>query len=127
MPQARAPVSPCPLRPAGHRWLFARDRSTVSEQADVCGACGMVRLTSFRTGQPRYEVAVGRRAVPESRRDRDRRLQEDRASEGTARRLTEARLRAEIARREAADPSDPRIKEARRELRALAGMVRRTG
>ncbi len=87
----------------------------------------MVRLTSFRTGQPRYEVAVGRRAVPESRRDRDRRLQEDRASEGTARRLTEARLRAEIARREAADPSDPRIKEARQELRALTGMVRHTG
>ena len=30
MPQAKAPVSPCPLRPAGHRWLLAPDRSTAS-------------------------------------------------------------------------------------------------
>ena len=79
----------------------------------------MVRLRSFRTGQPRYEVVVGRRAVPESHRDRDWRLHEGRAPEGTARRLMEARLRGEIARREAADRSDSRIKEARRELRVV--------
>jgi hypothetical protein len=38
---------------------------------------------------------------------------------GAARRLLVVRLREEIALRESAQPSDPRIEEARRELRAL--------
>ncbi len=41
----------------GHRWLLDRERSTTSCQADVCEACGMLRLTSFRTGQPSHEPA----------------------------------------------------------------------
>ena len=36
------------------------------------------------------------------------------------------RLRVEIAARDAAQPSDPRIEEARQELRALTGVTRDT-
>ncbi len=51
---------------------------------------------------------------------RDRRVVPDNATqERTARRLMVVRLRVEITKREAAQPSDPRIGEARRELRAL--------
>ena len=39
----------------------------------------------------------------------------------TARRLLMVRLRQEIARREAARPSDPRIRQARQRLGALTG------
>ena len=64
MPETRVTVPPCPFRRAGHRWLLDRERSTTSCQADVCEACGMLRLTSFRTGQPSYEpgdeVSFGR-------------------------------------------------------------------
>ena len=41
------------------------------------------------------------------------------ARDRTARRLLEVRLRLEIARREAAQPADPRIGQARQELHAL--------
>ena len=48
---------------------------------------------------------------------RDWRVVSDNATqERTARRLMVVRLRVEIAKREAAQPSDPRIGEARREL-----------
>ena len=47
-----------PLRPAGHRWLLDMERSTASRQADVCAACGMVRMTGFQTGQPTYEASA---------------------------------------------------------------------
>ena len=50
-------VPPCLFRRARHRWLLDRERSTASCQADVCEACGMLRMTSFRTGQPSYEPA----------------------------------------------------------------------
>lgn len=50
----------------------------------------------------------GRRVAPD-----------DRAREGAARRLMVVRLRVEIAKREQAQPTDPRIGEARQELRAL--------
>ena len=50
-------VPPCLFRRAGHRWLFDRERSTASCQANVCEACGMLRMMSFRTGQPSYEPA----------------------------------------------------------------------
>ena len=51
---------------------------------------------------------------------------DDGARERTAGRLLVARLRVEIAAREAAQPSDPRIEEARRELRVLTGVDRNT-
>ena len=40
----------------GGRWRvhdtrLDRERSTRDRQADVCQACGLVRLTSYRTGQ----------------------------------------------------------------------------
>ena len=53
-------------------------------------------------------------------------VSDDGARERTAGRLLMARLRVEIATREAAQPSDPRIGEARRELRALTGVDRDT-
>ena len=59
--------------------------------------------------------------------DRDRRTApDDGARKRTARRLMVVRLRVEIAARDAAQPSDPRIEEARQELRALTGVNRDT-
>jgi hypothetical protein len=59
--------------------------------------------------------------------DRDRRTApDDGARKRTVRRLMVVRLRVEIATREAAQPSDPRIEEARQELRALTGVTRDT-
>ena len=59
--------------------------------------------------------------------DRDRRtVPDDGARKRTARRLMVMRLRVEITAREAAQPSDPRIEEARQELRALMGVTRDT-
>ena len=55
MPRIKVTVPP--FRRGGHRWLFDRKRSTASCQAEVCEACGMLRLTSFRTGRPSYEPA----------------------------------------------------------------------
>ena len=37
--------------------VSVRGASLAACQADVCEACGMLRLTSFRTGQPCYELA----------------------------------------------------------------------
>ena len=51
-------IPPCPQRASGHAWRFARERSTRECEAYVCQACGLVRLTSYRTGQiVRYEAA----------------------------------------------------------------------
>ena len=59
--------------------------------------------------------------------DRDpRTVPDDGARERTARRLIVVRLRVEITTREAAQPSDPRVEEARQELRALTGVTRDT-
>ena len=44
-------VPSCPQRESGHLWRFDREHSTRVCQADVCQACGLVRLTSYRTGQ----------------------------------------------------------------------------
>ena len=41
----------CPRRDNGHWWRFAPARSTGDCQAEVRAACGLVRLTSYRTGQ----------------------------------------------------------------------------
>ena len=53
-------------------------------------------------------------------------VSDDVARERMAGRLLVARLRVEIATREAAQLSDPRVGEARRELRALTGVDRDT-
>ena len=59
--------------------------------------------------------------------DGSRRADADGASrERTTRRLLVVRLRVEIATRQAAQPSDPRIGQARRELRVLTGAARDT-
>ena len=52
-------VPPCLFRRAGHRWLFNTERSTASCQADVCEACGMLRIMSFRQGPHRLLVPDG--------------------------------------------------------------------
>ena len=57
--------------------------------------------------------------------DRDSRTVPDDGAR-TVRRLMVMRLRVEITTREAAQPSDPRIEEARQELRALTGVTRDT-
>ena len=36
---------------SGHAWRLARERSTRDYQADACEACGLVRMTSYRTGR----------------------------------------------------------------------------
>ena len=51
MPEQKPVVPACPRRGNGHWWRFDRARSTRDCQADVCQACGLVRLTSYRTGQ----------------------------------------------------------------------------
>ena len=51
MPEQKLVVPACPRRGNGHLWQFDRERSTVDCQADACQACGLVRLTSYRTGQ----------------------------------------------------------------------------
>lgn len=56
MPEQRLVVPVCPRRENGHLWRFSRERSTRDCQADRCEACGLVRMTSYRTGQVvRYE------------------------------------------------------------------------
>ena len=51
-------VPPCPERTGGHAWQLAREHSTKDCQAEACEACGLVRMTSYRTGQIiRYEPA----------------------------------------------------------------------
>jgi hypothetical protein len=55
-----------------------------------------------------------------------RTVPDDGARKRAARRLMVMRLRVEIATREAAQPSDPGIEEARQELRALTGVTRDT-
>ena len=42
---------PCPERASGHAWQLAREHSTQDCQAEACEACGLVRMTSYRTGQ----------------------------------------------------------------------------
>ena len=51
MPEQKLEVPACPRRENGHLWRFDRARSTRDCQADVCQACRLVRLTSYRTGQ----------------------------------------------------------------------------
>ena len=53
-------------------------------------------------------------------------VSDDVARERTARRLRVLRLRVQIARIEAEQPSEPRIGEVRQELRALTGAARNT-
>ena len=63
----------------------------------------------------------------EQRAERDRRaVAGEAAREQTSRRLMVARLRVQIARREAEQASEPQLRQARRELRALTGVARDT-
>ena len=61
MPEQKLVVPVCPRRENGHLWRFDRERSTGDCQADVCQACGLVRLTSYRTGQVVRYAGSGRR------------------------------------------------------------------
>ena len=48
----------CTRRASEHAWQPAQERSTRECEADACQGCGLVRLTSYRTGQVvRYETA----------------------------------------------------------------------
>ena len=51
MTHQRVQVPPCPQRAGGHAWRLSTGRSTQECQADECQACGLVRMTSCRTGQ----------------------------------------------------------------------------
>ena len=53
-----------------------------------------------------------------------RTVPDDGARKRTARRMMVMRLLVEITTREAAQPSDPRLEEARQGLRALMGVTR---
>ena len=64
-------IPACPRRASGHAWRLAREHSTSDCQADVCEACGLVRMTSYRTGQVvSYDTAGdGARTRPERQDD----------------------------------------------------------
>ena len=47
MPEQKLAVPVCARR----EWRFDRERSMRDCQAEVCQACGLVRLMSYRTGQ----------------------------------------------------------------------------
>ncbi len=51
MTHQKLQVPPCPQRASGHAWRLARERSTRECEATACQACGLVRMTSYRTGQ----------------------------------------------------------------------------
>ncbi len=51
MTHQRLQIPPCPRRASGHAWWLAREHSTQECEADACQACGLVRMTSYRTGQ----------------------------------------------------------------------------
>ena len=59
MPEQKFVVPACPRRENGQLWRFDRERSTGDCQAAVCQACGLVRLTSYRTGQVVRYVGAG--------------------------------------------------------------------
>ena len=103
--------------------LFARrQRLTASCPAGVCETCGMLRMMSFRTGQPNCEPALNLDdEVPRATATR-RTAPDDGARKRTVRGLLMVmRLRVEITTREAAQSADLRIEEARQELRVLTG------
>lgn len=52
MSEQKLVVPTCPRRGNGHWWRFDRERSTGIVRRTTCAtACGLVRLTSYRTGQ----------------------------------------------------------------------------
>ena len=51
MTHQKLQVPPCPRRASGHAWRLAQERSTRECEAEECLACGLVRMTSYRTGQ----------------------------------------------------------------------------
>ena len=50
MQEQKLEVQACPRRGNGHLWRFDRERSARDCQADVCQACGLVRLTVVSDG-----------------------------------------------------------------------------
>ena len=65
-------VPACPRRASGHAWRLARERSTRESAADVCQACGLVRMTSYQTGQ-----VVGYETADDSIRPRHERQEDE--------------------------------------------------
>ena len=51
MTHQKLQVPPCPRRASGHAWRLARERSTWECETHACRACGLVRMTSYWTGQ----------------------------------------------------------------------------
>ena len=70
MTQQKLQVPPCPRRASGHAWRLARERSTRECEADACQACGLVRMTSYRTGQVVGYERSGERIQTEPRPQR---------------------------------------------------------
>ena len=72
MTQQKLQVSPCPRRASGHAWRLARERSTRECEAEAC-PCGLVRMTSYRTGQvvayERSDGGIGTGARPQRKDD----------------------------------------------------------
>ncbi|MCY3846266.1 MAG: hypothetical protein OXH69_22300 [Acidobacteria bacterium] len=61
----KLPIPPCPDAAGGHAWRLAREHSTKDCQVEACEACGLVRMTSYRTGQIiRYEPAGNAAGTP---------------------------------------------------------------
>jgi len=69
MTHQKLQVPPCPRRASGHAWRLARERSTRECEAEVC-PCGLMRMTSYRTGQVIGYERVGDSAGTEPHRER---------------------------------------------------------
>ena len=84
MSHQKLQVPPCPRRASGHAWRVAREQSTRECEADECQACGLVRMTSYRTGQVvGYERADGGiRTEPRPHRQDDERPLSDQVDPG---------------------------------------------
>ena len=84
MTHQKLQVPPCPRRASGHAWRLARERSTRECEADECQACGLVRMTSYRTGQVvGYERSDGGiRTEPRPQRQEDELPSSDQVDSG---------------------------------------------
>ena len=90
------------------RWYRREDAAgRVAERGAGAGGTGHLSAVRRDGGMQHGHGRGNHMVVGEAARDR------------TARRLLEVRLRLEIARREAAQPADPRIGQARQELHTL--------
>ena len=110
MLHTKVTVPPCLFRRTRHRWLLDRKRSTASSQAEVCEACGMLRLMFVpdRSAELRAGVRgeLGQTMKYHSGRDR-RTVPDDGARKRTASRIMVMRLRVEITTRARGPDSEP--------------------